>query len=158
MLASDLVGSLRDAGATVALAESLTGGLVSAALTEVAGASEVVRGGVVAYGSDLKVSVLGVDVALLERHGAVHPEVAEQMALGVRRLMEARYGIATTGVAGPTEQNGQPVGTVFVGLSCAAGEQVRALHLDGDRAAIRRQSTHAALELLRDELAGRPDG
>ena len=152
-LAVDLVARLTAAGQTVAVAESLTGGLVCAALTEVAGASVVVRGGVVAYASDLKAQVLGVDEALLAQAGAVDPGVAEQMAAGVRSLTGATYGLATTGVAGPDPTDGKPVGTVYVALVGLGSSRVRALALTGDRAGIRDQTLRAALMLLAEELA-----
>ena len=102
---------------TIAVAESLTGGQLAAAFTAVPGASAVFRGSVTAYATDLKASVLGVDSVLLASSGAVHPEVARQMADGVRRLCGADLGLATTGVAGPEPQDGRPVGTVYVALS-----------------------------------------
>jgi len=154
-LAADLVARLTAAGQTVAVAESLTGGLVCAALTEVAGASVVVRGGVVAYASDLKAQVLGVDEALLAQAGAVDPGVAEQMAAGVRSLTGATYGLATTGVAGPDPTDGKPVGTVYVALVGPGLSRVSALALSGDRAGIRDQTVRAALMLLAEELAAR---
>ena len=151
-LAADLVTRLTAAGQTVAVAESLTGGLVCAALTEAAGASVVVRGGVVAYASDLKAQVLGVDEALLEQMGAVDAGVAEQMAAGVRELTGATYGLATTGVAGPDPADGKPVGTVYVALVGPGSSRVCALALSGDRADIRAQSARAVLMLLAEEL------
>ncbi|HEY8655057.1 MAG TPA: CinA family protein [Dermatophilaceae bacterium] len=152
-LAADLVARLTAAGQTVAVAESLTGGLVCAALTEVAGASVVVRGAVVAYASDLKAQVLGVDEALLAQAGAVDPGVAEQMAAGVRSLTGATYGLATTGVAGPDPVDGKPVGTVYVALVGPMSSRVSALALSGDRAGIRAQTVRAALMLLAEVLA-----
>ena len=154
-LAADLVARLTAAGLTVAVAESLTGGLVSAALTEPAGASLVVRGGVLAYASDLKAQVLGVDEVLLAQVGAVDPVVAEQMAAGVRSLMGATYGLATTGVAGPDPVDGKPVGTVYVALVGPGFSRVKALALSGDRAGIRAQSVLAVLMLLAGELAAK---
>jgi nicotinamide-nucleotide amidase len=151
-LAADLVARLTAAGQTVAVAESLTGGLVSAALTEPPGASLVLRGGVLAYASDLKSQVLGVDEVLLEQVGAVDPVVAEQMAAGVRSLMGATYGLATTGVAGPDPADGKPVGTVYVALVGPEFSRVKALTLSGDRAGIRAQSVLAVLTLLAEEL------
>ncbi|MDM7892503.1 CinA family protein [Curtobacterium caseinilyticum] len=141
-VAARLVADLTARGETVAVAESLTGGLVVATLVGVPGASAVVRGGVVAYATPVKASVLGVDADLLATRGAVDPEVARQMASGVRAALAvdgelATWGISTTGVAGPDPQDGKPVGTVFVGI--ASGERVEAveLHLEGDREAIR---------------------
>lgn len=154
-VAADLLARLSAAGHTVAVAESLTGGLVAAALTDVAGASVVVRGAVVAYSTDLKASLLGVDQDLLARVGAVDADVAEQMAAGVRSLMGATYGLATTGVAGPDPADGKPVGTVFVAVVGPASSRATVLTLSGDRALIRQQSVLAVLALLADEVGAR---
>ena len=151
-LAADLVARLTVLGQTVAVAESLTGGLVCAALTDVPGASAVVRGGVLAYASDLKTSVLGVDGVLLANVGAVDGVVAEQMAAGVRELMGATYGLATTGVAGPDPADGKPVGTVFVAVCGPGPARVKELACSGDRAHIRAQSVTAVLMLLDEQL------
>src|SRR6476646_10184208 len=115
--AESLIAVLGRRGLTVASAESLTGGLVCAALTDVPGASAVVRGSVVAYATELKAQVLGVDPELLASGGAVQAEVARQMATGVCRVLGADIGVATTGVAGPDPQDGHPVGTVFVAVA-----------------------------------------
>ena len=151
---ADLVARLTAAGQTVAVAESLTGGLVAAALTEIAGASMVVRGGVLAYATDLKAQVLGVDQVLLAQAGPVDADVAGQMASGVRVLMGATYGLATTGVAGPDQVDGKPVGTVYVAVAGPGSSRVRALSLSGDRAQIRSQSVLAVLALLAEALDG----
>lgn len=150
--AADLVARLSAAGQTVAVAESVTGGLVSAALTDVAGASVAVRGGVLAYATDLKAQVLGVDPVLLAQVGAVDADVAEQMAGGVRSLMGATYGLATTGVAGPDPVDDKPVGMVYVAVVGPGSSRVKALSLSGDRADIRAQSVFAVLALLAEEL------
>ncbi|ACU76670.1 CinA domain protein [Catenulispora acidiphila DSM 44928] len=150
-LATRVVADGTAQGFTVAVAESLTGGLLAAAITSVPGASNVFRGSVTAYATDIKASVLGVDADLLAREGAVHPEVARQMADGVRRLFGATVGLATTGVAGPTEQDGKPVGLVYVGYASSAREvasSAEELHLDGDREAIRAQAVLRALSLV----------
>ena len=139
-------------GWTVAVAESLTGGLVVSALVDVPGASASVRGGVVAYATDVKASVLGVDAALLATAGAVDPAVAAQMAEGVRRLLGADVGIATTGVAGPEPQDGRPVGTVCIAVVTPEGSSVGDLHLAGDRAGIRLQTVQAALSSCLEQL------
>ena len=138
----------------MAVAESLTGGLVAAALTEVPGASVVVRGGVLAYATDLKAAVLGVDEGLLAQVGPVDADVAGQMADGVRLLMGATYGLATTGVAGPDEVDGKPVGTVYVAVAGPGSARVKALRLTGDRGEVRAQSVLAVLTLLAEELDG----
>jgi nicotinamide-nucleotide amidase len=151
-LARDLHAALRASGGTVAVAESLTGGLLAAELVDVPGASATFRGSVTAYTTDLKASVLGVDADLLAVEGAVHPEVAVQMAEGVRRLMGAVYGVATTGVAGPDPQDGRPVGTVHVAVAGPEGSTVGSPVLSGERATIRREAVRAALELLGERL------
>ncbi|MFH9424731.1 CinA family protein [Streptomyces sp. NPDC017529] len=140
-------------GQSLAVAESLTGGLVAGALTGVPGASRAFRGSVTAYATQLKRDVLGVDGPLLDARGAVDGEVARQMAHGVRRVLGAHWGIATTGVAGPDPQDGQPVGTVFVAAAGPGGAgAVLRLALDGDRERIRRDTVVAALRLLVSEL------
>jgi nicotinamide-nucleotide amidase len=153
---TELVTRLVAQGHTVACAESLTGGLVVARLVDTPGASAVVRGGIVAYATDLKASLLEVDAQLLHERGAVDADVASQMAMGVRRVMGADWGVATTGVAGPDPQDGMPVGCVFVAVAgpspedAADGGVVRARRHDltGGRAAIREGAVDAALELL----------
>jgi nicotinamide-nucleotide amidase len=164
--AADVVRLLRVRGESVAVAESLTGGLVAAEITGVPGASKAFRGSVTAYATDLKHELLGVDATLLARHGAVDPQVAGQMAAGVRKALGADWGIATTGVAGPEPQDGKPVGTVFVAVEgpfgadpdSAGGGKVEALRLNGDRAEIRRESVRSVLALLLKELAGEQTG
>ncbi|MBT2440373.1 CinA family protein [Streptomyces sp. ISL-36] len=142
-------------GHTVAAAESLTGGLVAVELTAAPGASKGFRGSVTAYATALKEELLGVDGTLLAERGAVDPEVALQMAAGVRHRLSADWGVATTGVAGPEPQDGQPVGTVYVAVAGPVGAgKVAALRLNGDRAEIRRESVRRVLELLGDELSG----
>jgi nicotinamide-nucleotide amidase len=141
--AEQVIQKLAEAGLTIAVAESLTGGLVTAKLTSVPGASAVVLGGVVAYNTELKRLLLGVDATLLAEHGAVHADVAAQMAANVRSALAvdgraADVGIATTGVAGPETQDGKPVGTVFVGFAFQDDVVVTELHLSGNRAAIRK--------------------
>ena len=156
MSSAEVVALLRSAGASVGTAESLTGGLVCAALTEVPGASAVVRGAVVSYALEVKEQVLGVPGELLERHGAVSRECAEAMALGARRLLGTDWAVATTGVAGPDPSEGHEPGTVHVAVAGVCdGEQVgghRALSLHGDRAQIRSATVTEALRLLRDTL------
>jgi nicotinamide-nucleotide amidase len=157
---SDLVTALAARKQTVGCAESLTGGLVVAHLVDTPGASAVVRGGVVAYATELKAAVLGVDVDLLAARGAVDPEVARQMALGAQRLLGADWGVATTGVAGPDAQDGMPVGCVFVAVAGPDAAVVVERHdLDGDRASVRAGAVDRVLELLRrrlDEAAQEP--
>ncbi|MFC5724709.1 CinA family protein [Streptomyces gamaensis] len=151
--AAGVLAALTGRGQTVAVAESLTGGLVAAGLTAVPGASKAVRGSVTAYATDVKRAVLGVDAALLAARGAVDADVARQMAGGVRALLGADWGVATTGVAGPEPQDGKAVGTVFVAVAGPDGHtSVRELAQSGDREAVRTASARAALELLMSEL------
>ncbi|MBT0995776.1 nicotinamide-nucleotide amidohydrolase family protein [Cellulomonas sp. DKR-3] len=149
-----LLRVLRDRGLTLAVAESLTGGMVAARLVDVPGASAVLRGGVVAYATDLKAALLGVDADLLAREGAVHPDVARQMAQGVRDRLGADVGLATTGVAGPEPQDGRAPGTVHVAVVSPAGVRVASLVVDGTRAQVREEAVRAVLALARDALAG----
>jgi nicotinamide-nucleotide amidase len=157
-LAADVHRALRARGATIAVAESLTGGLLGAALTDLAGSSVTFRGGVVAYATDLKASLLDVDPALLRRHGAVHPEVAAAMARGAASRLAATYGLATTGVAGPDPQDGRAPGEVHVALAGpgvgASGDRVLSLQLLGGRDDVRREAVRRALALVAAELAG----
>ncbi|WP_053756722.1 MULTISPECIES: CinA family protein [Streptomyces] len=164
--ATEVIRLLTVRGETLAVAESLTGGLVAAELTSVPGASKVFRGSVTAYATELKHRMLGVDATLLAQRGAVDPQVAAEMAAGVRKVLGADWGIATTGVAGPEPQDGQPVGTVFVALDgpfrpgsgSAGGGKVEPLRLNGDRTEIRMESVRSVLALLLKELAGEQTG
>ncbi|WP_055523400.1 CinA family protein [Streptomyces graminilatus] len=165
-MATDVVRLLTVRGETLAVAESLTGGLVAAEITSVPGASKAFRGAVTAYATDVKRQVLGVDAALLATRGAVDSQVAAQMAAGARRILGADWGIATTGVAGPEAQDGQPVGTVFVAVDgprtadsgAEGGGKVAALRLNGSRAEIRMESVRSVLALLLEEIAGEQTG
>lgn len=155
--AERLLERLAELGWTVGVAESLTGGLVVSALVGVPGASAVVRGGIVAYATELKHTLLGVDPTLLDAHGAVHPRVARQMAEGVRFRLGREddpcdVGISTTGIAGPDTPDGQPVGTVHIGVATPLGTRVESLELAGTRDEIRaetaRRAVRTALEAL----------
>ena len=146
--AAAVVARLQAAGQTLAVAESLTGGLLAAAVVDVPGASQVLRGAVVAYASDLKHSLLGVDAELLARLGAVNPQVAAEMATGVRDRLAADWGLSTTGVAGPDPQDGKPPGTVHVALAGPHGVRTTDLLLPGDRTQVRTATVDAALALL----------
>lgn len=157
-LAREVQALLRSRGATLAIAESLTGGLLGAALTGVPGASAVFRGGAVCYATDTKERLLGVDGGLLTEHGAVHPEVASAMASGVRRLFSADFGLAVTGVAGPSMQDGRPPGTVYAAAADPEGRvNVVYLYMTGDRDEIRKRTVTGALELLRCAMADNTD-
>lgn len=159
--AEALVHALRERGASVATAESLTGGRLAARLTDVPGSSQVFVGGVVSYQTRVKVEVLGVPQELVDTDGVISAACARAMAEGVRRLVGSSYALSTTGVAGPERQEDQPVGTVYVGLAGPAGTQVLALELGGGRGEIQDATVTAALAALSDELAavsaaGRP--
>jgi len=144
---------LADHGHTLAVAESLTGGLLAAEIVSVPGASTVFRGGLVVYATDLKASLAGVPADLLGQRGPVDPDVAIWLAQGARERCGADWGLGTTGVAGPDPQDGVPVGTVYLGLARPDGSVVaRRLDLTGDRAAIRLASVAGALDLLADQL------
>lgn len=154
LLARSVVAALIAAGQSVASAESLTGGLVVAALIDVAGASAAVRGGIVAYHDDLKADLVGVDRDLLARAGAVQQEVAEQLATGAAERFRATWGVGTTGVAGPEPADGQPVGTVYIAVAGPSAQvTARRLALAGTRAQIRAAAVQEVLELLRDRMA-----
>lgn len=142
-----LVHHLTAVGETVACAESLTAGLLAAAIADTPGASLVLRGGVVAYAADLKVALLGVDPELIAEAGTVDPRVAIAMAEGVRSRLAATWGLSTTGVAGPGPAEGKPEGTVHVAVSGPQGTVTRQLRLDGGRAEIRRRTVAEVLAL-----------
>ncbi|MGB9013502.1 MAG: nicotinamide-nucleotide amidohydrolase family protein [Aeromicrobium sp.] len=151
-LAVQVVDLLRARGATVAAAESLTGGLVCAALVAVPGASDVVRGGVVAYAAEVKTGILGVDAALVAAHGTVDAQVAEAMAIRARESCQATYGVSTTGVAGPDPSEGKAAGTVHVAVASPVDVQSRLLDLSGDRHDVRHGAVAAVLSLLVDRV------
>jgi nicotinamide-nucleotide amidase len=139
--------SLLAAGKTLAVAESLTGGMIGARLTAIPGASDWFRGGVVSYASEVKWKVLGVTEGPV-----VTGSAAVEMAGGARRLLGADVGLAVTGVAGPTEQEGQPVGTVWVGLAGLGEHRAKRLQLGGDREHIRQMTVISAGDILRRAL------
>jgi nicotinamide-nucleotide amidase len=180
---AELVALLVARGETLAVAESLTGGLLAATLVEVPGVSRVLRGGLVVYATDLKTSLAGVPADLLAARGPVDPDVARALAAGARARCGADWGLGTTGVAGPDPQDGVPVGTVYVaiappgivvappGVATAPPDvatappdsvrhpvppaDVRSLVLAGDRAAVRAGAVTAALDLLAEWLTAR---
>ncbi|RYB92156.1 CinA family protein [Nocardioides oleivorans] len=144
----EILDSLARRGETVATAESLTGGLLAARLTDVPGASRSFVGGVVSYATRVKISALDVPASVVEQHGVVSEECAAAMATGVRRRLDATWGLATTGVAGPDPQDGQPVGTVWVAVAGPSSVETRLLALSGDRAAIREATCAEVLSVL----------
>ena len=139
---------LRSGGSTIATAESLTGGRLAVALTDVPGASETYLGGVISYATEIKASVLDVSPEIIDRHGVVSAECAKAMASGVRAVMGATYGISTTGVAGPADQEDKPPGTVFVGIAGPGLLEAVALELSGKREQIQERSSREAFEAL----------
>jgi PncC family amidohydrolase len=143
---------LRQRGFTVAVAESCTAGLLGAALTDVPGSSTYFLGGVIAYANRIKAELLGVPEDLFRTVGAVSPEVAAAMAIGVRRLLQADLGVSITGVAGPGPEERKPAGLTFIGLAVPEPGTHR-FEWTGDRWANRRQSVMAALDLLAGAVA-----
>ena len=144
----ELLELLERRGATLATAESLTGGRVAAAVTAVPGSSACFVGGVVAYATAVKESVLGVPRGVIDQHGVVSAECARAMASGVRALTGATYAVSTTGVAGPGEQDGIRPGTVYVGVAGPGLPTAVALELPGDRSAVQEQATREALSAV----------
>ncbi|PKH41269.1 nicotinamide-nucleotide amidase [Nocardioides alpinus] len=147
-LARRVLEALARRGESVATAESLTGGLLAARLTDVPGASRSFVGGVVSYATRVKVSALGVPEALVEEHGVISEECAVAMAQGVRTRIGATWGLATTGVAGPDSQEGRPVGTVWVAVAGPERVETALLALSGDRSAVRQASCDEVLSVL----------
>ncbi|MDQ6916063.1 MAG: competence/damage-inducible protein A [Actinomycetota bacterium] len=140
---------------TLAVAESCTGGLMAARITDAAGSSEYFAGGVVAYADEAKAELVGVPAELIERHGAVSVEVARALAEGAMARFDAGVGVGITGVAGPATQDDQPVGTVFMAVALDGKVESRLVHFTGDRQHIRQFSTISLLDMLRRRLLGR---
>ncbi len=158
-LARQVTAALAAAGHTVSVAESLTGGLLSAALADAPGAGTVFRGGVVAYATALKRELLGVDEELLRAEGPVDPQVAAAMADGVRRVCGTTYGLATTGAAGPEPQGDAEPGLVYVALATPTLTLVdRPSPVSGDRHAVQSRAVRTALELFRRTLRPPAEG
>lgn len=144
---------LRQATATLSVAESCTGGLVAHRITNVSGSSDYFTVGIVGYSNQSKVKLLGVPESDINRYGAVSPRVAQKMAQGVRLRAQTDIGLATTGIAGP--QGGSrkiPVGTVFIGLNHGGGTQVREFRFNGTRREIKEKASQKSLEILMDYL------
>jgi len=157
-LSVEIIRMLTARHQTIAVAESLTGGLLTAELIRTPGASAVVLGGIVAYNTELKRTLLGVGADLLSTHGPVHPEVAAQMAAGVRTHLAvdgrpADIGISTTGVAGPGPEAGHPAGTVFLGFAIGTTVHSTQLGLTGDRDEVRAAVVRESLAALANLLA-----
>lgn len=160
---AQLLDRLRAKKMHLAVAESLTGGAIAAKLVEVPGASDVLLGAIVAYQSEVKHAIVGVSRGLLQQQGAVDPEVAAQMAIGVRQKLASAcnmnedevIGLATTGVAGPTEQDGKPVGLCYVAVSAPApmGDCVYEFQFSGSREDVRMAAVAAALDALGEQIS-----
>lgn len=148
MSAQQAIAALEEVEATVAVAESLTGGLVCAALTDIGGSSAGFLGGVVSYAVAMKEHVLGVSSQLLSEDGPVDPEVARQMATGVARVCGATIGVSTTGVAGPSWHGGEPPGKAFIGWATGGQNGAIEVHAPGDRDSVRHLVTELALEVI----------
>lgn len=155
-LAGRLLDQLVERGESLATAESLTGGLLAARLTDVPGASRCFAGGVVSYATRVKEDVLGVPSEVVGRHGVISQECATAMAQGVRRRLGTTWGLATTGVAGPDSQEGHPVGTVWVAVAWPDGTRAHELHLSGSRSDIREATCHEVMSVL-DGILGREE-
>jgi len=146
---------LREQGLTLGTAESCTGGLSAKRFTDLPGASEVFRGGVVSYVDEVKRDVLGVSQELLDRYGAVSPQVAQAMAQGARRALDCDLALAFTGLAGPGgDERGNPVGLVYVALAWSGGAHVRTVHAAGPRSRVRTVAASHGFDLLRRRLGG----
>ena len=145
--------ALRARGAHVSFAESLTGGMIAAALVENAGASDVLGESYVTYAAEAKMRILGVARETVDTVGVVSARCAREMAEGVRRISGADWGVSATGLAGPDGGTAEtPVGTVFIGVAGAHGVQAYEFHFTGDRGEIRAQAATAALEALRGAM------
>lgn len=151
-----LICLLRERGETLAVAESLTGGLVQSLLTDVPGASQVLRGGFVAYAADLKRDLVGVSSASIERDSVVSESVAREMAVGARARCGADWAISTTGEAGPDSATGKPKGTVWLGLSGPGEDRAITRELFGDRENVKKRASLWAIELLRRRILDLP--
>ena len=154
---SPLQRILRRRKLTIAVAESCTGGLVAAALTDLPGSSEYFLGGMVTYANEAKIGILGVDAEMIRKHGAVSRQVARQMALGAREVFAADVGLSVTGIAGPDAEGDKPVGLTFIGASIGAGHGdqtiVRRYNWIGGRASNRVASVEAAIALAAEILS-----
>lgn len=151
-LAYELIQKLGQRHLTISVAESLTGGLVAASLTQIPGASAVFKGGIIAYGDEIKQQVLKVDPALITKFTSISEPVVQSMATNVREIMNTDIGIATTGVAGPDKSDGFAPGIVFVAISIGDHKICQKLELVGDRTQIRDQSVNEIFKLTLSQL------
>ena len=152
-LAREVISNLTDTGRTLATAESCTGGLLGKLLTDIPGASNAYKGGVISYTNEVKHRLLSVEQETLDICTAVSRETAHEMARGTRELLKTDVGVSTTGLAGPDgDGTGRPVGLVYIALDMEGFSYCRELHLAGDRAEIRAQAAHEALSMLLEFL------
>ncbi len=156
VMASGLAAELLKRSAMISTAESVTGGALGDLLSAAPGASDTYLGGVVSYATDLKVRVLGVSQATVDEHGVVSAECAAQMAAGARSLTGSDYAVSTTGVAGPSEQEGKPVGLVYLGVAGPEGVSTTELLVAGDRAEIRDTTCLEAVSAVMARIVGVP--
>ena len=151
-LASILIKKLQEKNLTLAVAESLTGGLVAASLTEIPGASKVFKGSITAYADEIKQNVLNVNKETILKFTSISEQVALEMAINVRTIMKSDIGISTTGVAGPEKSAGFAPGLVFVAISIGDHNMCQKLEITGDRSKIRNQTVHEILQLTLSRL------
>lgn len=150
-----LIGLLKERGRTMAAAESCTGGMIGAAVTDMPGCSEVFKGSAVTYSNEAKMALLGVSEDTLIRNGAVSAETAKQMALGAARVYHSDYSVAVTGIAGPGgATDTKPVGLVYIAVSDGSRVVATRNLFDGDRRNVREQTVVEALRLLSDMIRG----
>lgn len=148
-----IIASLRERGENLSTAESITGGGLGAAITSVAGASDIYRGGVVAYSNDVKIAELGVGAAVIDSYGVVSKEVVVAMAEGARKKFATTWAIATTGVAGPGSHGGVPAGTVWVAIAGPTADTFQ-LQLSGERLSVQNATITSAIEHFARILRG----
>ena len=151
-LASSLIKKLQEKNLTIAVAESLTGGLVAASLTEIPGASKVFKGSITAYSDEIKQNVLNVNEETILKFTSISEQVALEMAINVRTIMKSDIGISTTGVAGPEKSAGFAPGLVFVAISIGDHNMCQKLEITGDRSKIRNQTVQEILQLTLSRL------
>ena len=151
-LVSSLIKKLQEKNLTISVAESLTGGLVAASLTEIPGASKVFKGSITAYSDEIKQNVLNVNKETITNFTSISEQVALEMAINVRKIMKSDIGISTTGVAGPEKSAGFAPGLVFVAISIGDHNMCQKLEITGDRSKIRNQTVHEILQLTLSRL------
>ena len=154
-LGQEIGDLLRQKGLTLGAVESATGGLISHLLTNVPGSSDYYKGSITAYSNEVKIKVVGVKAETISRYGAVSPQVAEEMAVGARRVLGVDVCVADTGIAGPSGATpGKPVGLFYIGLAHAGGSYSRKHIFAGDRMQNKQMAAEAALGWVKDYLTG----